>query len=193
MAGEEPTRLALDHPHGVAGLVYLDAASDPSDFPGSSPGYMELFNKLPEARKSDRPPSSADRNSFQAYRDGQMRSGKAPFPESELRNMFAMNSDSSVGDYKASTTTIHNAIGAGARKRDYSKIQVQVLTIFSWSCSEKITTPYICIQHPHHNQLYEAKPSYPPKNAQERAAIDAFDDATLAYVNRWNKNLLTVP
>jgi pimeloyl-ACP methyl ester carboxylesterase len=143
MAGEEPTRLASDHPHRVAGLVYLDAASDPSDFPGSSPGYMELFNKLPEARKSDRPPSSADRNSFQSYRDGQMRSGKAPFPESELRNMFAINSDSSVGDYKASTTTIHNAIGAGARKRDYSKIQVPRSDDIFWSCSEKITTPYI--------------------------------------------------
>jgi len=33
----------------------------------------------------------------------------------------------------------------------------------------------------------------PAKNAEERAAIDAFEDATLAYINRWNKNLLTAP
>jgi len=36
MAGEELTRIASDRPNRVAGLVYLDAASDPSDFPGSS-------------------------------------------------------------------------------------------------------------------------------------------------------------
>src|SRR6266496_1116385 len=93
------------------------------------PAYMELFNKLPEGRKSDPPPSSADRKSFQAYRAWQIRSGKAPFPEPELRNMFGMNPDGSVGDYKASTPAIHKAFG----------------------------------------------------------------DATLAYVNRWNKNLLTTP
>ena len=193
MAGEELTRLASEHPNRVAGLVYLEAAADPSDFPASSPVYMELFNKLPEGRKSDPQPSSADRKSFDTYRDWQMRSGKAPFPESELRNMLAMNPDGSVGDYKASTPAIHKAIGEGAQKRDYSRIQVPVLAIFSWSCSEKITTPYTCIHYPHHNQLYQAKPPYPPKNEQERAAIDAFDDATLAYVNRWNKNLLTAP
>jgi hypothetical protein len=49
------------------------------------------------------------------------------------------------------------------------------------------------IKHPHHNPLYKAKTPSEPKNAQERAAIDAFDDATLAYVNRWNKILLTAP
>jgi hypothetical protein len=49
------------------------------------------------------------------------------------------------------------------------------------------------IKHPHHNPLYKAKTPSEPKNAQERAAIDAFDDATLAYVNRWNKTLLTAP
>jgi pimeloyl-ACP methyl ester carboxylesterase len=52
---------------------------------------------------------------------------------------------------------------------------------------------YICIEHPHHNRLYEAKPQYQPKDAQERAAMDAFDDATLAYVNRWDKKLLSAP
>jgi non-heme chloroperoxidase len=193
MAGEELTRLASDHRNRVAGLVYLDAAADPSDFPASSPAYLELFKKLPDARKNDAPPSLADRTSFQAYRDWQMRSGKAPFPESELRNMFATNPDGSVGDYKASTPAIHKAIGDGAQKRNYSRIQEPILATFTWSCSVKITTPYICIKSPHHSQMYQAKVPYRPKNAGERAAIDAFDDATLAYLNRWNKNLLTAP
>jgi pimeloyl-ACP methyl ester carboxylesterase len=193
MAGEELTRLASDHPDRFAGLVYLDAVSDPTDFPGSSPAYMELFNKLPQARKSDPPPSASDRKSFEAYRNWQMRAGKAPFPESELRNMYAMNPDGSVGDYKASTPAVHQAVGAGDQRRDYSLIKVPILATFSWSCSEKITTPYICIERPHHNPQYAAKPPYQPKNADERAAIEAFDDATLAYVNRWNKNLLAAP
>jgi len=137
MAGEELTRLASEHPNRLAALVYLDAAADPSDFPGGSLAYMELFNKLPEGRKSDPQPSSTDRKSFDTYRDWQIRSGKAPFPESELRNMYAINPDGSVGEYKASSPDIHKAIGAGAQKRDYSKIEVAILALFSWSCSEK--------------------------------------------------------
>jgi hypothetical protein len=117
----------------------------------------------------------------------------APFPESELRNMYATNPDGSMGDYKSSTDAIHKAIGAGAQKRDYSGITVPILSLFSWSCSKKISGPYVCIKHPHHNPLYKAKTQSGPKDAQERAAIDAFDDATLAYVNRWNKSLLTAP
>ena len=193
MSGEELTRLGSEHSTRVAGLIYLDAAADPSDFPASSPAYLELFNKLPETRKSDPEPSTAGRKSFSAYREWQMRNGKAPFPESELRNMYATNPDGSVGDYKASTDAIHKAIGEGAQKRDYSRITVPILSTFSWSCSKKISGPYVCIKHPHHNPLDKAKAPFEPKNAQERAAIDAFDDATLAYVNRWNKTLLTAP
>jgi non-heme chloroperoxidase len=193
MSGEELTRLGSEHSSRVAGLVYLDAAADPSDFPASSPAYMELFNKLPQARKSDPQPSTADRRSFSAYREWQMQNGKAPFPESELRNVYATNPDGSIGDYKASTGAIHKAIGEGAQKRDYSGITVPILSLFSWSCSKKISGPYDCIERPHHNPLYNAKTPSEPQNAQERAAIDAFDDATLAYVNRWNKNLLTAP
>jgi hypothetical protein len=107
-----------------------------------------------------------------------MRNGKAPFPESELRNMYATNPDVSMGDYKSSTDAIHKAIGAGAQKRDYSRITVPILSLFSWSCSKKISGPYVCIKHPHHNPLYKAKTQSGPKDAQERAAIDAFDDAT---------------
>jgi len=193
MSGEELTRLGDDHSDRLAGLVYLDAASDPKDFPASSPAYRELFNKMPEGRKTDPPPSPSDRRSFQAYRQWQMRRGKAPFPESELRQMYEANPDGSVGEYKSSTPAIHKAIGEGALARDYSKIRVPVLAIFTWSCTNKLYGNYRCVEHPHHNPLYQAQPQYKPKSKQERAAIDAFEDATLAYVNRWNKNLLTAP
>ena len=107
LAGEEMSSIASRHPDRVSGLVYLDALFDPADHPASSPAYLEIFHKLPEARKSDPKPSTAERKSFGAYREWQMRNGKAPFPESELRNMYATNPDGSVGDYKASTDAIH--------------------------------------------------------------------------------------
>lgn len=107
--------------------------------------------------------------------------------------MFETNPDGSVGEYKASTPAIHKAIGEGGQQRDYSKIRVPVLALFSWSCSKHLYGNYICIEHPHHNPQYQTKPQYQPKNAQERAAMDAFDDATEAYINRWNKNLLNAP
>jgi non-heme chloroperoxidase len=193
MSGEELTRIGSEHSSRIAGLVYLDASADPSDFPANSPTYLELFRKLPESRKTNPQPSTADRQSFSAYREWHMRNGKPTYPESELRNMYVTNPDGSVGDYKASTDAIHEAIGEGAQKRDYSRITVPILSLFSWSCSEKITGPYVCTKHPHHNLQYKANEPSPPKNAHERAAIDAFDDATLAYINRWNNTLLKAP
>ena len=156
LAGEEMTRLGDEHSDRLAGLVYLDAAADPTDFPASSPAYMALYHKLPPRDHSE--PAASDLKSFQAYREWQVRSGEVPFPESELRNMYESNPDGSVGSDKESPR-IHEAIGAGAGKRDYSKIQVPVLAFFPSA---------------------SATPQYVPKNAQERAAIEDFDAATAA-------------
>ena len=115
------TRLGEEHSDRLAGLVYLDAASDPTDFPASSPAYMALYNILPHGMRDHAPPSPSDLKSFQAYRDWQVRSGEVSFPESELRNQFDTNADGSVGGFRNSPY-IHEAIGAGALKRDYSRI-----------------------------------------------------------------------
>jgi non-heme chloroperoxidase len=171
MAGEEMTRLGLDHSDRLAGLVYLDAADDPTDFPASSPAYMALYHKLPAAARDHREPAASDLKSFQAYREWQVRSGEVPFPESELRNMYESNPDGSVGSDKESPR-VHEAIGAGAGKRDYSKIRVPVLAFFPSA---------------------SATPRYLPKDAQERAAMEEFDAATAAYVNRYKKGLQTAP
>lgn len=183
MAGEELTRLGDEHSDRLAGLVYLEAAADPTDFPASSPAYMALYHNLPAPMRDHPGPSVADRRSFDAYREWQVRSGEVAFPESELRNMFETNPDGSVGKYKASTPAIHKAIGEGAQKRDYSRIRVPVLAFFGMNCSEHPHGNYACIEHP------RQKPEYQPKDAQERAAKEAFDAATSAYVNRWKKNL----
>jgi len=171
MAGEELTALGAEHSDRLAGLVYLDAASDPTDFPASSPAYMALYQNLPPEMRQHAAPSASDRKSFSAYRNWQMQSGGVPFPESELRNQYESNSDGSVGQFRTSPR-IHAAIGAGALKRDYSRIRVPILALFPSSGD---------------------KPRYEPKNAQERAAIEAFDAATQAYILRWKKNLQKAP
>jgi pimeloyl-ACP methyl ester carboxylesterase len=186
MAGEELTRLGDDHSDRLAGLVYLDAAADPTDFPASSPAYMALFQKLPAEMRTRVDPSAADLKSFQAYRQWQLRARGVAFPESELRSIFETNADGSVGDGKESDE-IHKAIGDGAQKRDYSKIRVPVLAFFTLNCSHEARGSYACIEP------RDPKPGYQPRNAQELAAKQAFDDATAAYINRWKKNLQNAP
>ena len=176
MAGGELTTLGNQHSARLAGLVYLDALGDPRDWPGSDPAYMALFNKLPAPmRTPSTPPSEQESRSFVAYRGWQMRSQGFAFPESELRNVYATNPDGTMGRFKT-PQSIHDAIGAGQKKRDYSNIRVPVLAFYEFPRS-----------------LREAPQpgGYQPKDAEERAAIDTFNTATAAYVERWKKNLLS--
>ncbi len=53
MSGEELTTLGDEHSDRLAGLVYLDATSDPTDYPGNSAAYMALFDKLPAAMRAN--------------------------------------------------------------------------------------------------------------------------------------------
>jgi len=182
MAGEEMTRLATEHPGRVAGLVYMDAAADPTDSPSSSSEYQDLLKKLPEPLRT---PPAPDLKSFQAYRESQIARGDPPFPESELRNIYETTEDGSVGGFR-STKAIHDAIDAGALKRDYSRLRVPVLAFFTVPCAKGWQGyGYACIIHA------ETKPKYLPKNDEERAAVQNFEAATAAYVNRWKKNLQT--
>jgi pimeloyl-ACP methyl ester carboxylesterase len=167
MAGGELTALGNQHLNRLAGLVYLDALGDPRDWPASDPAYRELANKLPDARNG---PRGLDHTSFSAYRASQLRNERYAFPESELRQLFVANRDGTVGAYKASTGSVHAAIGAGQKKRDYSNIRIPVLAIFEYP-----------------------RPPDPAQseNEEERATRKAYASATAAYVDRWTKNLKT--
>jgi len=181
-AGEEITRLASEHPDRVAALVYLDANADPTDLPAKSAEYEDLRRKLPEQMRT---PPSPDLKSFQAFREAQIQRGDPAFPESELRNIYEANPDGSVGAFRSSRA-IHDAIEAGALKRDYSRIRVPVLAFFPMPCAIGWQGyGYACIVHT------ESKPRYEAKNDDERAAIKNYEAATAAYVNRWKKNLQT--
>jgi pimeloyl-ACP methyl ester carboxylesterase len=169
MAGGELTTLGNQHSERLAGLVYLDALGDPRDFPAGDPAYMALFRQLPAPmRTPPTPPSHEESRSFGAYRAWQLRNQKFAFPEAELRNVFATNPDGTMGAFKT-PQSIHNAIGAGQKKREYSKIRVPVLAFFEYPRS--------------------ANGEYEPKNKEERDAIEAYTKATAAYVDRWVKNL----
>jgi non-heme chloroperoxidase len=172
MSGEEMTRLGHEHSDHLAGLIYLDAADDPTDFPASSPAYMALFRNLPEGARTPPPePTKTDLKSFHAFYNWQLKHRDITFPESELHNQFDENPDGSVGEFKTSDK-IHRAIGDGAQKRDYSNIRVPILAFFPAIGGDS---------------------KYQPKNDEERAAMKAFDDATAVYVNRYKQNLLKAP
>ncbi len=169
MSGEELTTLGDEHSDRLAGLVYLDAADDPTDFPGSSAAYMALFNKLPAAmRANGSEPDASDLRSFKAFHDFKVRQNGYEYPEAELRASFNQNPDGSVGSDNA-PDKVHFAIGRGALPRDYSRIRVPILALFS-----SLSINY----------------RYQPKDAQERAAIEEFDAATEVYVKRYKTHLL---
>jgi pimeloyl-ACP methyl ester carboxylesterase len=121
------------------------------------------------------PRAEEESKSFSGYRAWQLRTQKFAFPESELRNAYETNADGTRGRHKT-PSRIHKAIGDGQKKRDYSKIRVPVLAFFE---------PVRPAGDPPRPGEYQ------PKDAEERAAIEAFGAATAAYVERWKKNLLS--
>ncbi len=73
-------------------------------------------------------------------------------------------------------------------KPDYASVKLPVLALFATRCSPPgDRADYACVGRattpPHHE----------PRDAQERAAIKAFEDATGVYTNRWKASLRRVP
>lgn len=173
MAGGELTILGNQHSDRLAGLVYLSALGDPRDWPASDPAYMELVKRLPPPPPPSQP-CHEDRTSFEAFRRWQECRMKFAEPEAEFRNAWSTNADGSVGPYRTQGS-IRDAIGAGAKKRDYSNIRVPVLAL-----SE--SPPPTSVDH--------LGPDDPrPRTEEERAAQLAFGAATKAYIARWVDNL----
>jgi hypothetical protein len=86
---------------------------------------------------------------------------------------FETNSDGTMGSYKT-PHSISNQIGEGQKKRDYSTIRVPVLAFFEFPRSTN-------------DPPQTGKDQ--PGNAEERAAREAYNTATAAFVERWTKNL----
>jgi pimeloyl-ACP methyl ester carboxylesterase len=87
------------------------------------------------------------------------------FPDSERR--------ASTADYQSARRAL-KAIGEGTKKRDYSRIRVPVLSLFA---------VFRSADDPLRQDM--------PKDPQERAAVEAFEAATMVYIKRYEKSLLS--
>ena len=87
------------------------------------------------------------------------------FPEAEYH--------ASSGDSEGARRAL-KAIGEGTQKRDYSNIRVPVLSIFATF-------------RPAGDPLRDEM----PKDPQDRAVVEAFEAATMVYIKRYEKSLLT--
>jgi non-heme chloroperoxidase len=87
------------------------------------------------------------------------------FPEAEYH--------ASGSDYEGARRAL-KAIGEGTKKRDYSTIRASVLSMFA---------TFRAAGDPLRYEM--------PKDPQERAVVEAFEAATMAYIKRYEKSLLT--
>src|SRR4029079_10802812 len=98
--GWTQTLLAGQHPDRVGGLVYLEAADDPL--------LTVADYNLPPFYEANQPkrlePPALDYSSFDAYRRTQKARSGVAFPEAELRYMFVVKPDGSVGPILLSPT-----------------------------------------------------------------------------------------
>ena len=168
-AGSILTYLASRNPDRIGGLVYFDAADDPT-LTGADYGIP--FPDSARLPRSARPVPTPDYSSFEAYRSAQLRDHGVAFPEAELRQLFVANADGSVGAPRMSSAMRTALIEPTRVKPDYSRIRVPVLAIYR--------------QNP---PFEDFAADYVIRNEQERTALRQQFDATAAMVARWQRDL----
>lgn len=163
------TRLAVQHPDRLGALVYLEAADDPMltladyDFPA--------FDETKMPKRHERP--ALDHSSFDAYRRTQKARTGVSFPEAELRYLFSVKPDGSLGP-ELMSPTIRAAITSGARsKPDFARVRVPVLAVF--------LTP---------EPFEELARGYDIENEEQRATLRVRHGAGLIMARRWERDLL---
>jgi non-heme chloroperoxidase len=162
--------LGSQHSDRLGGLVYFDAADDPTLAPAD---YEVRFPDPAQLPPSIKLPPAPDYSSFQAYRLAQRRDHGVAFPEAELRQQFVANPDGSVGPSRLSPV-IRRAITEDSRvEPDYARIRVPVLAIY------RRDPPF-----------EEMVADFAPRNEQERGALRQQYAATRAMVTRWQRDLL---
>jgi len=164
MAGGELTTIGRQHSDRISGLIYLDATADPAGDPSiSDREFVAAEKKLPDALRQ---PPAMDRSSVVAFQTSRRRANLGVFPESEVRQAFAVLPDGRLGQYKASTPDINAAVGRGQIKRDYSNIGVPVLAFidYPWPPDDPRGSSAVIVDGR----------QYQPVNDDERAAIIAY-------------------
>jgi non-heme chloroperoxidase len=150
--GQDLSVIGAEHSEKIGALVYLNSAEDERvwPFPNGplSADEKEWKSRLPKA-------APADRSSIAAYRDWQTAAYGMAFPESELRQLYTVNPDGSLGDSLISKQ-VRDAMYTGRANPDYSRIRVPVLAFF---------------QMP--RPLSEQLSKHQPQSTQEAAAVGA--------------------
>ena len=169
-AGQLLTTLGALRSDRLGGLVFLDAADDPTL---TAKDYDPPFVDSSRLPASIKPRPAPDYRSFEAYRAAQRRDHGLAFPEAELRYLFAANADGSMGPSLLSPV-IRKAITEDDRvKPEYARIRVPVLAMFR-------TPP----------PFEEVARERPPRNEQERTALSQQYAAERAMIARWQRDLL---
>jgi non-heme chloroperoxidase len=162
------TRLAVQHPDRVGGLAYLEAADDPmlelKDF--DFPAFDE--SKMP--KRIERP--ALDQSSFDAYRRTQKARGSVAFPEAELRYLFSVKPDGSLGP-ELMPRDVRRAVTTGNRSRpEFERVRVPVLAVFY--------TP---------RPFEEAAKEYVIENDEQRETLRLREQVGLIMARRWERDL----
>jgi non-heme chloroperoxidase len=165
--GQDLTTIAVNYPDRIAGVIYLNSGEDPtlsaSDYDVKPPDPKRLLSAMRNAKE--------DRSSLAAYRTWQLRTLGVAFPEAELRQLYAVNPDGTLGEYLV-LKSVRDALSAGLSKPDYARIRVPVLAFFS-------TPPTL------EELIVKTNPATP----DERAAIEEKRSFDFAFVRRRIRDL----
>jgi non-heme chloroperoxidase len=171
MAGSELSFLGQKHSAQLGGLVYLDANADPMDFPWSNAEFRALTIKSMKGAVGPPPRTAADNASVQAYCAYQQRTGGFPFPAAEIRNIYEINPDGSVGKNRTPPFVSHE-VDDGSIRKDYTGINIPVLAL-------------IAVPRPPSEESKEQS----AKTEQERADSVRLNEILLEFIHRWEANL----
>jgi non-heme chloroperoxidase len=171
MAGSELSFLGQKHSADLGALIYLDANADPMDYPWSNAEYRQLTTKYGGGAGAPAKRTAADNVSVEAYRAYQRRNGEFPFPAAEIRSVYEINSDGSVGRYRT-PAYVSRAIDAGSIRKDYTGIDIPVLALFA-------------VPQPIAEQWKEK----PPKDAESRRDSERLYEIDMEFIHRWESNL----
>lgn len=162
------TLLAVQHPDRLGGLAYLEAADDPMltladfDFPPVDEANLP--------KRIERP--ALDHSSFDAFRRTQKARTGVAFPEAELRYLFGVKPDGSLGP-DLMPPDVRRAVTTGNRSQpDFARVRVPVLALFQ--------TPA---------PFDEAAKEYVIENEMQRAALRQREQVGLIMARRWSGDL----
>jgi pimeloyl-ACP methyl ester carboxylesterase len=171
VAGSEMTFIGQKIPSALAGIVYLDASDNPLDHPWDNADYRAAVIKAAGSVPIPPKRTAADNASVEAYQAYQKRTGEAPFPTEEIRNMYEVNPNGSIGKNRT-PPYVSDEIGMGAIQKDYRGMHIPVLAL--------IAVPL---------RPAEKWNRHAPGSEEERTASDRSDQILMEYIHRWENNL----